>query len=77
MPHRITAHERLELLQEMDAMRAHLTFYLTAKVGYMHEVPWSIVQISHMDRAIAEAALRRLLVSGHKHPMMRLGLMLH
>ena len=64
--------DRLELLQQFDMGRAHVLFYITAKVSYAHEEPWHVACLAHLDHDVAMDALRRVKDSHHPHPLLRL-----
>ena len=69
LPRSVQGRHRRQLLQDMNAARAHLLFYLTAKTNYMEQEPWCIAQVAHLDREVAERALRRVLAGTHPHPL--------
>ena len=61
--------QRRSLLQQLDAGRNHLIFYVTAKTAYLSEDPYNVVQLAHFDRDVAERAARRVLASRNPHPL--------
>ena len=70
LPTTLPQDDRRRLLQEMDAGRNHLIFYVTAKTAYLSEEPYSVVQLAHFDRDVAERAARRVLASRSPHPLL-------
>lgn len=71
LPRKLSAGDRRSLLQEMDLARAHICFYMSAKLRYVTELPWAVVGIAHFDRGVAEATLRAALQSLHPHNLLR------
>jgi len=60
--------ERLTLLLEFDAGRAHLIFMVVLKFSHMGETPWILFKLGSWDLVDAHEALRLLLASTSKHP---------
>ena len=71
LPRTLSAVDRRELLQEFDMARAHLTFYVTAKLSHWSEFPWHVVGIASLDRTRATATMRKVLQSAHPHPILQ------
>lgn len=43
---KLSGRERRGLLQDMEAARTHLMFYLTTKMAYLDQEPWCVVQVA-------------------------------
>ncbi len=71
LPRALPATDRQALLLDIDYALSHSVLYLTAKLSYASELPWSVVQIAHFDTDIVGAAARRALESKHPHPVLR------
>jgi len=71
LPNELADRDRQTLLQALDLARAHMMFYCTAKLAYASQEPWFVVQVAHLDRDVAVAALRRVLASTHRHRLLR------
>ena len=61
LPNDITREERAELVDEFDAGRSHLCFYLSLKATALEEFPWKVCALAHTDEETAKDALRECL----------------
>ena len=55
LPRSVQGLPRRQLLQDMNASRAHLLFYLTAKLNYMEQEPWCIARVARPAQPFAES----------------------
>ena len=65
LPADISREDRTALLQEFDAGRAHLCFYLALKLTALEEWPWKLCVLAHPYVDLAHVVLREALASTH------------
>ena len=67
LPRDISAEERAQLLDEFNAGRSHLCFYLAMKLSALEEWPWKVCVLAHTDEDVARQVLGEALASDCGH----------
>ena len=70
LPRDISAEQRAHLLNEFNAGRTHLCFYLALKLT-VEEWPWKKCGLAHMDERVARHVLHEALASESEHVRLR------
>eukprot|EP00969_Alexandrium_andersonii_P038489 1686467-Alexandrium_andersonii.AAC.1 len=63
LPSDMSGADRVYIMTDFHAGVAHVSFYMVCKLSHMSEPPWLLYQLAHWDVAVAQQALRRLLIS--------------